>query len=532
MENASLLTWLFWPIVRRLRAWRRLREITGIVYANLLDAMRLRYPALRFLPQPALCHRWCRIAGHQELGPPERLRLALEELGPTFVKMGQMLAGRADVLPPRYLEELALLLDEAPPEPASAIIAVIESELGRPIDELFAEFDRQPIAAASLAQVHRATLPSGRAVAVKVLRPGIRQMVSADLDLVRKLAAFLERHWATARRRELGELVREASLGVMNELDLNLEARNAALLRHNLAGLEFVLIPEVHLEYSTASVFVNDFVDGVRLTDTARLQAESYDLKAIAGKITEAWARMILEDGFFHTDPHTGNILVSGEQIALLDYGQVSYLTHELREGLSDLLISFARQDTRHLAQAVVDMGTVRDYGIIDDLERSLRHVLLRYYGMPLQHIRVGDMLRDVFQTATRYDIRTPSDLTLLAKTLVILDGVTRRLDPQFDMAEALRPGLERLVQRRYGPAALATEAMELVEQARHLLRTAPRNVGAVLDTLGRGDFHIGLEVRRLEAISGKLNEAADHLAVAVVAASALLSLALIRRRR
>ncbi|MGQ9553172.1 MAG: ABC1 kinase family protein [Anaerolineae bacterium] len=528
MNNKSLSGWVLSPIVRRYRELLRLRDIARILARNGLDFLVQQLLILRFIPRRLLLKRWRVRPGVERMSVPVRVRRTLEELGPTFIKIGQMLAGRADVLPLAYQQEFSKLLNEAPPEDTDAIIAIVEGELGGSVDKLFAEFERQPLAAASLAQVHRARLHDGGLVAVKVQRPHIRETVQADLDLLRDQARFLEKRSALARERRLVELVDELAFGLLNELDFTFEARNAGQLRRNLRHLPFVLIPRVHSQLSTNRVLVTDYIEGIKLTDRERLLARGYDLKEIANLGVEMYVQMVFRDGFFHADPHPGNIWMVGEQIALVDFGTVGYLTAELREHLSDLLLAFMQQSPQQLATALVQMGSVRDYRDIAGLEQSLRRILLRYYGAQLSDITIGDVLTEVFSAALHHHVHIPADLALLAKTLVLLDGLARQLQPQFVLAEALRPHVQEMVRRHYSPRQVASETLEVAEQTRHLIRTLPRRAETLLELLERGDLKLGLDIQRLSDVIRRLNEMANRLSFAIVVAALLLGSSII----
>ncbi len=455
---------------------------------------------------------------------PQRVRETLEQLGPTYVKIGQIMAGRADVLPPAFLDELARLWDQAPPEPAGDIVAVVEGELGKPLTEAFPEFDLVPVAAASLAQVHRARLPDGQEVAVKVQRPHIREQMRADLDILRDQARFLEGRLAMARERRLVELVDEVSFSLLSELDFSLEGRNAQRLRENLRRLPFALVPRVHPEVTTGRLLVTDYLDGIKLTDQAGLAAAGYDLPAVARLGVEMYVQMIFEDGFYHADPHQGNIIVVGEQVALVDFGTVGYLTPELREDLAAMLLAFVQQDPHRMATVMMGMGAVQEYDRLDGLEQALRRLLLRFHGVELRNLALGDILTDVFETARQFNIRIPSELATLAKTLIILDGLARRLDPSFALVDSIRPHVERLARERYRPTQLAREALDLAEQTRHLLRTLPHRGEILLERLERGQMVFGLDIRRLGELSRRLNEVGNRLSFAVVVAGLLLA--------
>lgn len=523
MRDGALSIPILSSLLRGYRALQRLRRIAQVLVRNGLGFLLDQLGLFRILPRRLLLPQLRARPGVERMTVPERLRRTLEELGPTYMKLGQMLAGRVDILPPAFLRELNLLLDQAPPESTDAIIAIVETELGAPIDELFAEFERRPVAAASLAQVHRARLHTGETVAVKVQRPGIRRLVEADLDILREQALFLERRSALARDRHLVDLVDELAFGLLNELDFGLEARNAMQLRRNLANLPFVLIPRVYPDLSTSRVMVSDYVKGIRITDTERLRQGGYDLKAVALMGTKMYVQMVFSDGFFHADPHGGNILLTDDKIALLDFGMVGYLTGQLREDLSNLMLAFLQQDPQQMASILVQMGSLPDYEEVPGLERALRRLLVRFHGAQLRDIDIGDILAEVFSTAVQYHVQIPSDLALMAKTLIILDGVARQLDPDFNVFEVIYPYAKDLVRQRFHPRELAGEALEVAEQTRRLVRGLPRRADILLEMLERGDLKFIMEVEGFSGITGHLNRIGNRLAFALVVSALLL---------
>ncbi|NPV10016.1 MAG: hypothetical protein HPY83_18885 [Anaerolineae bacterium] len=516
-------TWFLASAQRRLRELRRLREIVRVLGRNGLDFVVQELRLLDIIPRRLLLRA---ARPRPEVGRmtlPQRVRHTLEELGPTYIKIGQILAGRADVLSPEYLDELARLWDHAPPEPPETIAAIIEQELGAPLDEFFSQFDRQPVAAASLAQVHRAWLPDGQVVAVKVQRPGIQELVQADLDILRDQASFLESRLAVARERHLADLVEEISFALLNELDFALEGRNADRLRHNLRRLDFAHVPRVYHNLTTRRVLVTDYVEGIRLTDREALRQAGYDLRSVAALGTQMYIQMIFEDGFYHADPHQGNILISDDRISLVDFGTVGYLTPEMRESLGAMLMAFVEQDPQRMATVMLRMGAMQEYGRVEALEQALRRLLLRFHGIELREVSLGELLTEIFGTAREYRILVPSELALLAKTLILLDGVARQLYPEFKMVEEVRPHLEELARRRFRPSQLAREGLDFAEQARHLVQSLPLRSDLLLERLEQGRMVFGVEVQRLEQVTRRINDLGNRLSFAIVVAALVL---------
>lgn len=521
-------TWFLVTGKRRLRELRRLREIVRVLGRNGLDVVVEQLQLWDWIPRRLLLRSARPRPEVRRMPLPERMRHTLEELGPTYIKIGQLLAGRADILPPEYLRELARLWDHAPPEPADTIVAIVERELGQPLERVFSEFDRHPIAAASLAQVHRARLLDGREVAVKVQRPGIKELIQADLDILRDQAWFLEGRLAFARERRLAALVEEISYALLNELDFTLEGRNAERLRRNLAKLSFAHVPRVYNELTTGHLLVTEYVHGIRLTNGEALEQSGYDRRVVATLGVRMYFQMIFEDGFYHADPHQGNILVDDDHVSLVDFGTVGYLTPEMREDLGALLTGFVSEDPQRMAMVMLRMGAMHEYARVEALEQGLRRLLLRFHGLEMRDLSVGEAITDVFTIAHEHRVDIPPELTLLAKTLILLDGVARQLSPDFVIVEELRPYLVALTGKRLDPKQVAREALDFAEQARYLVQTLPVRADVLLDRLERGKLVVGFDLLRLEEVSRRINDVGNRLSFAAVVAALLLSSAVL----
>jgi ubiquinone biosynthesis protein len=400
----------------------------------------------------------------------QRLRMALEHLGPIFVKFGQVLSTRRDLLPPDVADELARLQDRVPPFDPAVAIATIERAFGRPVDTIFASFEREPIASASIAQVHFATLITRdgrtRDVAVKVLRPGMLPVIEKDLSLMRMMAGWLERLWVEGRRLKPRDVVAEFDKYLHDELDLVREAANAAQLRRNMAGLNLVLIPEMFWDYCHPEVIVMERMVGVPISQIGRLREAGVDIPQLARDGVTIFFTQVFRDGFFHADMHPGNIQVSiapetfGRYISL-DFGIIGTLTEYDKEYLAQNFTAFFRRDYKRVAQLHIESGWVPPDTRVEELEAAVRTVCEPYFDRPLKEISLGLLLMRLFQTSRRFNVEIQPQLVLLQKTLLNIEGLGRQLDPDLDLWNTAKPFLERWMIEQIGPKKLWKELLE-----------------------------------------------------------------------
>jgi ubiquinone biosynthesis protein len=518
----------FFPLRRRLTEITRVRRITEILVRNGLGFLVEQLALERFLPR-FLRRRPVRAeVGISRLTVPERVRRTLEELGATYIKLGQFLSGRADLLPPDYIEELSKLLDAAPPVPADEIREVIEEELGVPVEELFATFDDVPIASASIGQVHRATLPDGMTVVVKVQRPGIEEVVDADLDFLMRQARFLESRSDMMRNYNVVAIGEELARSLREELDYLVEGRNAERLRNNLHRDPRFRVPAVFWSLSSKRVITLEYLGGIQFNELKRLRDAGYKLPSIAQVGVEAYLKQIFVDGFYHADPHPANLMVVEGQIGFVDFGTAGYLTPRQKELLGDMFLQILDEDAGGVARTVVRMGATQGRPDLDALERDLQRLLVRYWGIALEEIPVGEMLAEVFKTAYRHKVYLPGDLALLARTIITLEGTGRMLDPEFVLVDAVRPFAARLVRERMSPLMAGRRALRSARQAADLAQAFPRRLDDLWNQLEEGELTFGVDVRRLDMVVNKVNNMINRVAFSVVVAALIVGSALI----
>ena len=515
-------------IGRQIRELNRLRHIAEVLARNGLGVILDQTELGHFLPGG-----WRRRAekADQELermSMPERFRHTLEDLGPTYIKIGQLLSGRGDLLPAAYVEELTKLLDSAPPFPYEEVVKIIEDELGRKPNEIFDLFDPTPVAAASIGQVHRAILPTGEHVVAKVQRPNIERIVQSDLDLLTRQAHFLERRSEAARNYNLVENVEELTYALQKELDYTAEAQNISRFYQTYNDDPNLRIPKVYWEYTTRRVLVMEHVEGIKLTELRYLREEGYDLPAIAEIGTDFYMRQIFEDGFFHADPHPANVMVSNNQIAILDFGMVGFLSQHMREDLGDMLVAVITQNTDQLITVMVRMGIITRATNLRELERDLNRMLVRYLGLPLQHMDIAEILGQVLSISFSHNIRLPSDFAMLIRTMIILNSLGIKLDPNYQLITRLEPYVRRLVQDKLSIRHVGANALRSVSSLNMLIQRLPNRLDDLWDQLDEGNLTVGVSVRDLASIIRRLDRIANRLAFAVVVAALIVGSALI----
>ncbi len=456
----------------------RLARIVIVALKHGLDDLALGHPRLR--PLRRVVRRvlfWRDVSGPRAV----RLRRALEDLGPIFVKFGQVLSTRRDLLPTDIADELAKLQDRVPPFPSAQVVATLERVYGKPVDRVFASFDREPVASASVAQVHFATLPSPDGgepvpVAVKVLRPAIGEVIDKDLALMQTAAMLVERLWADGKRLKPREVVAEFEKTIRDELDCTREAANCSQLRRNFRHSPLLLVPEVHWDYTEPEVMVMERMSGVPIGRIDELRRANIDFKRLSRAGVEIFFTQVFRDGFFHADMHPGNIFVATEgadhgKYVALDFGIVGTLSETDKRYLAVNFLAFFRRDYHRVATAHVESGWVPPGTRVDELEAEIRVVCEPIFDRPLSQISLGKVLLQLFRASRRFSVEIQPQLVLLQKTLLNVEGLGRQLDPDLDLWTTAMPVLERWMEDQIGPRALKRR---LEAEAPYLIAALP----------------------------------------------------------
>lgn len=509
----------------------RLQEIAGVMIRHGLGDLVRRLGLADTLERAGRRLHWER-ASIGKLEPPVQVRLALEELGPTFVKLGQILAGRADLFGPEWIAEFERLHSRVPPLPLEALRAQLREDLGDEPEAVFAAFDAEPLAAGSIAQVHRAELANGDEVVVKIRRPGIRSVIEADLRLMAQLARVVEDEWPDARPYRPRELVRQFAASLRRELDLAAECRNAERIAGNLQGLAGIHVPRVYWDWTRERINVQQRIVGIPGEALAAVDQAGLDRRQLARRGAEAVLKMIVEDGLFHADPHPGNVIyLPGNELAFIDFGMVGRMTDERREELLQLLLGLVEKQPREVTEVLLDWtGQAQGDGDSDEaavdqsrLTEEIAAFVDQYHGAALQDLNLGQMLGDVTTILREHQLALPPDLALLIKTFISLEGMGRALDPQFHMAQAALPMLQATMRQRYAPRALAQRAWTSLRRSLSLLEQLPQDLSSMLRKTRRGGVRVHVEVRHLKRVGDQLDRAANRLTMGIVIAALII---------
>ncbi|KIE42852.1 ABC1 kinase family protein [Geobacter anodireducens] len=508
---------------RNIRSLRRYRQIVRVLvkygFEHALSLMGLsRFVArgrrLFRKPEPELTR----------LSPAERMRLALEELGPTFVKLGQILSTRPDVIPRSFVLEFARLQDQVPSFPFEDALDQISRELGRDPEERFSFIDPEPLAAASIAQVHRARLVSGQEVVIKVRRPGVVEAVETDIDAMMGLAVLAERHLPRSDIYDPVGLVKEFARTIRREMDFAREGHTIERFAENFAGDPTLYFPTVHWDCTARGLLTMEFINGIKVSDTAALERAGMDRRLIARRGADAFLKMVLTHGFFHGDPHPGNVLILPDNvICLLDYGMVGRLDAQLKGYLTDILLAIVQRDVDEVISLLLYSGEIADTLDTRALKRDLAGLIDNYYETPLQEIEVGRVLLEFLEVITTYHIKFQPDLMLLAKALVAIEGMGRELDPTFDMVEHLRPFMKQAVRDRFSPRQLIREMNSNLLSYFTLARNLPRDLKELLNRINRNKFKIDLEHRGLDRAMREFDKSVNRLSSSLIIAALIV---------
>lgn len=482
---------------------QRLRTIIGVFAKNgfldLVDRMNLG----KFIPS-----RWAAYAkSHADKSIPERLRESFEELGPTFVKLGQLLSTRPDLIPESFIEEFTRLQDNVPPLEFEVVRGVVERELGRKLDEAFAQFDPKPLAAASIGQVHDAVLPGGEKVVVKVQRPDIDRLVDTDVSLLSFLAALLDKYVPEIKSFNPKVIVEEFARSLNYELDFVLEANNMSRIAQNLASIPDVVIPKVYRSHTTRRILTLEKIEGIRVNDAKALDSAGIDRKQVVTVGAKAFFKMVMLDGLFHGDLHGGNLFIlPGNRVAMVDFGMVGRLSEKFRGYLANMMISLITEDYENLCYIYAELSVSDKIIDLDGFQREVRNMIAPYMGLSLADINSGRILMEASKIGSKYNVQVPGEWMLVFKAILTMDGMGRTLDPTFDLLSLGQDMVRDLVKNQYSPQKMKRDLMWIAKDATALLQVLPRQIRWMLRKFASNDYALEIKAPGLDAIRRQLD--------------------------
>jgi ubiquinone biosynthesis protein len=511
-----------------MRELPRLHEIASVFIRHGLGDFVQRIGVAGVLERAGHLLRFGKENETVRLDAAQRLRMALEELGPTFVKLGQVMATRVDLFPPRWIAEFEKLHADVPAVAFELLLPELTRSLGRSPFEVFREIDTTAHGAASIAQVHRARLHDGTPVVLKVRRPGVRETIDADLRLLRRVSELIESEIPEARRYRPAEIAEQFAKSLEREADFAVETRNIERFAKNFAGDPHLVIPRIYPEYTSDVLLVQEHVDGIPATDIAAVEKANLDKKVLAARGVDGFLKMILLDGFFHADPHPGNVFyIPGNRIVVIDFGMVGRLSPQRRAQVIDLLGGIARMAEEPMLEVLLDWA---GEAYVDEakLAADVNEMVFDYEGVPLRDIRVGNVIRQFAGIVRQHSIVLPSDLSLMFKALITLEGLGRQYDPDFHIINHLTPLVKSALAERYQPGELVRRGRGMVAEFMNVVGGVPRDLARFLREARRGKTRIDLDLKRLDSFGRQLDRTLDRVTVGIMTASLVIGSAIV----
>lgn len=520
---------VFTKLKRRYKNLNRLRQIVNILIKYGFDYIVKQLGLINLISKGGkiLKLKPSKIA---QLPLPVRARLALEELGPTFVKLGQILSTRPDLIPPDYIKELQKLQDKVPPFAYDLVEQIIKRELRADILKIFKSFEQKPFAAASLGQVHQAILENGDKAVVKVQRPDIEKVIETDLDILFHLARLTEKHIPASRLYDPVGIVEEFAKAIRLELDYGTEGRNAERFKKNFEDDKRIYTPKIYWEFSSRCVLTMELIEGIKINNLKELDKIGYDRKKIAENGAKAFMKQILIDGFFHADPHPGNMLVMKDEIiGFMDFGMMGRLDEEIKEKCVDLLIAILERNPNKIINEILNLGITSQEEIdTRSLKIDVREMLDQYYDKPLKEIKLGELISQLVEISIKYHIKMPAEFALLGKSLITIEGIGLELDPDFNLAEIAKPYAKDVILERKSPQRLMIKLLNDLSELYNLMILIPRQLSKTLKKMEKGVFKLEFQHRGLENLISALDRSTNRLSYSLILAAIIIGSSLI----
>ena len=520
---------VFAKLKRRYKNINRLRQIVNI---------SIKYGFDYFVKQLGLINLISKGGKILKLKPskiaqlplPIRIRLALEELGPTFVKLGQILSTRPDLIPQNYITELQKLQDKVPPFAYAQVNQMIKRELGTDILKIFKSFEQKPLAAASLGQVHQAILEDGNKTVAKVQRPDIEKVIETDLDILFDLARLTEKHIPASRLYDPVGIAEEFAKAIRLELDYGTEGRNAERFKKNFEGDETIYTPKIYWEFSSRRILTMELIEGIKINNLKELDKVGYDRKKIAENVAKAFMKQILIDGFFHADPHPGNMLVMKDGIiGFMDFGMMGRLDEEMREKGIDLFVAILERNPNKIINEMLNLGIASQEEIdTRSLKIDIKEMLDQYYDKPLKEIILGELISQLVEISIKYHIKMPAEFALLGKSLITIEGIGLELDPDFNLAEIAKPYAKDVILERKSPQRLILKLLNDLSELYNLVILIPRQLSKTLKKMEKGVFKLEFQHRGLENLINALDKSTNRLSYSLILAAIIVGSSLI----
>ncbi|AFM01028.1 MULTISPECIES: AarF/ABC1/UbiB kinase family protein [Desulfitobacterium] len=503
-------------IGRKIRHVHRYKEVATVLARNGFSLILEEMGLINFISYSRRMLRREEEADSQTLG--QRLRKALEELGPTYVKIGQIASTRPDIIPDYLITELEKLQDQVPPFSFADVRQIIETELGALPEDIFQHFEEKPVAAASIGQVHYAVLKTGENVAVKIQRPHIARTIETDLEILLDLAALAEKRVDWAALYHVKDMVEEFANSLRNELDYEIEGSNAERMGKQFQGDPTIRIPKVYKEYSNKKVLTLEYIQGVKLSQFETLEALGYDRKVLAENLIKAMFKQILIEGFFHGDPHPGNIFVLPQQvISLIDFGMIGRLSPDMKDHFASLVIGMMRRKTEDMVEAVFAMGIVPEDMDPKALYRDVDLLREKYLDVPMSEVDLGNAVNDLFKVTYKHRIIIPADLVLLGKSLLSLEGIVEQLDPEISIIDIAEPFGEQLLKERLNPVFFAEKTWKHFREYSDLLFNLPKQMKEIFSSIQRGKVRVEIYLPELATFIRKLDRISNQLSFSIL---------------